>query len=45
MSLRLLQAMGYGGRESFAEHTGKPGDAGLDGLVRQDALGLELVGV
>ncbi len=45
LSLRLLQAMGYGGRESLAEHTGKPGDAGLDGLVRQDALGLELVGV
>lgn len=45
VSLRLLQAMGYGGRESLAEHTGKPGDAGLDGLVRQDALGLELVGV
>ncbi|MGI8814374.1 MAG: restriction endonuclease [Pseudonocardia sp.] len=37
--------MGYGGRESLTEHTGRPGDAGLDGLVRQDALGLELVGV
>jgi restriction system protein len=45
LALRLLQAMGYGGRESLAEHTGRPGDAGLDGLVRQDALGLELVGV
>jgi restriction system protein len=45
LALRLLQAMGYGGRESLAEHTGKPGDAGLDGLVRQDALGLELIGV
>jgi restriction system protein len=45
LSLRLLQAMGYGGRESLTEHTGKPGDAGLDGLVRQDALGLELIGV
>ncbi|MGZ6816359.1 MAG: restriction endonuclease [Mycobacteriaceae bacterium] len=45
LSLRLLRAMGYGGRESLLEHTGKPGDAGLDGLVRQDALGLELVGV
>jgi restriction system protein len=45
LSLRLLRAMGYGGRESLTEHTGKPGDAGLDGLVRQDALGLELVGV
>lgn len=45
LSLRLLSAMGYGGRESLVEHTGKSGDAGLDGLVRQDALGLELVGV
>ena len=45
LSLKLLQAMGYGGRESLAEHTGKPGDSGLDGIVRQDALGLDLVGV
>lgn len=45
LSLRLLRAMGYGGRESLVEHTGKPGDGGLDGLVRQDALGLDLVGV
>lgn len=45
LALRLLKAMGYGGRESLVEHTGKSGDAGLDGLVRQDALGLELVGV
>lgn len=45
LALRLLEAMGYGGRESLMEHTGKSGDAGLDGLVRQDALGLELVGV
>ncbi len=45
LSLRLLQAMGYGGRESLLEHTGQSGDAGLDGLVRQDALGLDLVGV
>lgn len=37
--------MGYGGRESLTEHTGKSGDAGLYGLVRQDELGLELVGV
>ncbi len=39
------EQMGYGGRESLLEHTGRSGDAGLDGLVRQDALGLELVGV
>lgn len=45
LALRLLAAMGYGGREALTEHTGKSGDAGLDGLVRQDALGLELVGV
>lgn len=45
LSLRLLRAMGYGGRESLTEHTGKPGDSGLDGIVRQDALGLDLVGV
>jgi restriction system protein len=45
LALRLLSAMGYGGRESLLEHTGQPGDAGLDGLVRQDALGLDLIGV
>jgi restriction system protein len=45
LAVQLLKAMGYGGRESLIEHTGKPGDAGLDGLVRQDALGLDLVGV
>ncbi len=45
LALRLLSAMGYGGRASALEHTGKSGDAGLDGIVRQDALGLELVGV
>ncbi|MGC5584131.1 restriction endonuclease [Ornithinimicrobium sp. W1665] len=45
LALRLLKAMGYGGKESLLEHTGKSGDAGLDGIVRQDALGLELVGV
>ena len=45
LALRLLREMGYGGREAFIEHTGKPGDSGLDGLVRQDALGLDLIGV
>jgi hypothetical protein len=45
LSLRLLQAMGYGGKEALLTHTGKPGDAGLDGIIRQDALGLDLVGV
>jgi restriction system protein len=45
LSLRLLRAMGYGGREALLSHTGKPGDGGLDGVIRQDALGLDLVGV
>jgi len=43
--LKLLAAMGYGGRESLLEHTSQPGDAGLDGLVRRDALGLDLIGM
>jgi restriction system protein len=37
--------MGYGGREALLSHTGRPGDGGLDGVIRQDALGLDLVGV
>jgi restriction system protein len=41
LSLRLLRAMGYGGREALLTHTGKPGDRGLDGIIRQDALGLD----
>jgi restriction system protein len=45
LSLLLLRAMGYGGREALVAHTGKPGDGGLDGVIRQDALGLDLVGV
>ena len=45
LALKLLQAMGYGGREALLDHTGKSGDNGLDGVVRQDALGLDLVGV
>lgn len=45
LSLALLQAMGYGGRELLLEHTKKSGDAGLDGIVRQDALGMDLIGV
>jgi restriction system protein len=45
LSLQLLQAMGYGGKEALLTHTGRPGDAGLDGIIRQDALGLDLVGV
>jgi restriction system protein len=41
--LRLLVAMGYGGLERMTEHIGGSGDAGLDGLVRLDPLGLDIV--
>lgn len=41
--LRLLVKMGYGGLETPAEHLGGPGDAGLDGLIRLDKLGLDVV--
>lgn len=38
--LDLLTRMGYGG---LAEHLGGPGDGGLDGLIRLDQLGLDVV--
>jgi restriction system protein len=41
--LQLLVKMGYGGLETPAEHLGAPGDAGLDGLIRLDPLGLDVV--
>jgi restriction system protein len=41
--LRLLTAMGYGGKAGAAEHLGRTGDQGLDGVIRQDALGLDRV--
>lgn len=41
--LDLLTAMGYGGRAGAAEHLGGSGDGGIDGVVRQDVLGLDRV--
>jgi restriction system protein len=41
--LDLLTAMGYGGREGSAEQLGQAGDEGIDGVIRQDALGLDRV--
>lgn len=41
--LKLLEAMGYGGVEALSQHLGGPGDEGLDGVIRQDALGLDVV--
>jgi restriction system protein len=34
--LAVLTAMGYGGAAGAAEHLGKSGDEGLDGVIRQD---------
>lgn len=40
----LLRGMGYGGsRAEASEVLGRAGDAGLDGVIRQDRLGLEAV--
>lgn len=41
--LKLLTAMGYGGRAGATEHWGKSGDGGIDGVVKQDVLGLDRV--
>lgn len=36
----LLWAMGYGGDYGAKQHVGRSGDGGIDGIIRQDALGL-----
>ena len=42
----LLIAMGYGGSwEDAGEVTGGPGDGGIDGIINQDKLGLDVVGI
>jgi restriction system protein len=42
--VRLLVAMGYGGGQiDRAEVTGKSGDEGIDGVIREDRLGLDMV--
>jgi restriction system protein len=41
--LAVLTAMGYGGADGAAEHLGKAGDEGLDGVIRQDPLGLDRI--
>ncbi|CNE93522.1 restriction system protein MRR [Mycobacterium tuberculosis] len=41
--LKLLIRMGYGGPEGEVRHLGGPGDEGMDGLIRQDPLGLDVV--
>lgn len=42
--LKVLRAMGYGGPEGAIERLGGHGsDEGVDGVIREDALGLELI--
>lgn len=42
--LDVLQAMGYGGtHESALERLGQSGDEGVDGVIRGDELGLDLI--
>lgn len=41
--LKVLIAMGYGGAESQARRIGGVGDGGVDGVIDQDALGLDQV--
>jgi restriction system protein len=42
--LDVLRAIGYGGtREDAAERLGRSGDGGVDGVIREDRLGLDLI--
>ncbi len=41
--LDLLLKLGYGGPFGSGVHIGKSGDGGVDGVIRQDKLGLELI--
>ena len=40
----LLVAMGYGGsREDAGQAVGRPGDEGIDGIIKEDRLGLDVI--
>ena len=39
----LLVAMGYGGSREDAEAVGRSGDGGIDGIIKEDPLGLDLI--
>lgn len=41
--LRLLVAMGYAGARGSTDHLGRSGDEGVDGVIKQDALGLDRI--
>lgn len=39
----LLSTMGYGSSDALAQAVGKSGDGGIDGIIHQDKLGLDVV--
>ncbi|MFN7922371.1 MAG: restriction endonuclease [Bryobacteraceae bacterium] len=42
--IHLLVAMGYGGsRQDAARAVGKSGDGGIDGIIKEDRLGLDVI--
>lgn len=41
--LKLLGAMGYGIDDDSLQHTGGPGDEGVDGIINQDRLGIQRI--
>lgn len=42
--VQLLVAMGYGGtREDAGQAVGKSGDGGIDGIIKEDRLGLDVI--
>jgi restriction system protein len=41
--LDVLRAAGYGGPRGATERLGRSGDEGVDGVIREDALGLDLI--
>ena len=41
--VRLLMTMGYGGIAGHGSVTGRSGDGGIDGVIKQDKLGLDIV--
>ncbi len=41
--VKLLSSMGYGRPDTLAEVMGKVGDGGIDGIIYQDKLGLDVV--
>jgi restriction system protein len=41
--LDILRKMGYGGPHGDSQRLGRSGDEGIDGVIREDALGLDLI--